>query len=495
MIKSTLLYNSPITKNIFSNLQKENKTIITEVSGKSISSFDFSNNILNVAKNLSDFWVRKNHSVVILAKDNILFWNLIISSILTWAQIVLLDPAMGQKVMIEKIKASKVTHIILEWILYDYLYVTKSEILKMDIEFVINSWSIFGNKYKKVKSLLQEITSEIIFQDADENLAALTVFTGGTTGNPKWVVHSLASIFQMLEKIKYFIWNTKVFYADMPHFLLLGLLTDACIISGPYNLKPKKLKKILEKFEIDTYFCPPYKYNYFIERNLKVPKTLQNMLLGSAPIYSWFLEKLLPLLENSQKVTCVYGMTEMLPIASVDVRENVTSKIEWVLLWDLLSDISYKIVDSELYVQWLHQMLHYLWYETKEMIATGDLVKVENNKLIMIGRKKDMIIKQEYNIYPWVYEPIISKIPGVFACALVWIYDEKINDERIILFLEISHSQEKFNRNYIINRLKSGEYSIDACALPDEIIFGIIPRIGRQEKIDKNKLREIYLRK
>jgi hypothetical protein len=55
MIKSTLLYNSPITKNIFSNLQKENKTIITEVSGKSISSFDFSNNILNVAKNLSDF--------------------------------------------------------------------------------------------------------------------------------------------------------------------------------------------------------------------------------------------------------------------------------------------------------------------------------------------------------------------------------------------------------------------------------------------------------
>lgn len=92
---------------------------------------------------------------------------------------------MGQKVIIEKIKASKVTHIILEGILYDYLYVTKSEILKMGIEFIINSWSIFGKKYKKVKSLLNENTSKIIFQDTDENLPAITVFTGGTTGNPK----------------------------------------------------------------------------------------------------------------------------------------------------------------------------------------------------------------------------------------------------------------------------------------------------------------------
>lgn len=55
MTNSIALYNSKITKNIFSNLEKENKTIITEITGKSISSFDFEHNILSVAKNLSDF--------------------------------------------------------------------------------------------------------------------------------------------------------------------------------------------------------------------------------------------------------------------------------------------------------------------------------------------------------------------------------------------------------------------------------------------------------
>lgn len=365
----------------------------------------------------------------------------------------------------------------------------------MDIDFFINSWSFFAWKNKKIKKLFKENNAQIEYIEANENSESITIFTWGTTGNPKWVVHSLGSIYKMLEKIKIFIIDTKIFYADMPHFLLLWLLTDAHIISGSYNIKPKKLQKILNKFQIDTYFCPPYKYNFFIEQSIKVSKSLRNILLGSAPIYTWFLEKLLPLLDETQQVTCIYGMTEMLPIAYIDARKKVAMKTEGDVLWDMLWDINYRIVEDELQVQGSHQMLHYLWCDTRSFIETWDLVNIQNGKLVMIGRKKDMIIKKDYNIYPWLYEPIISKIPGVFACALVWIYDEKINDERIILFLEISHSQEKFNRNYIINRLKSGEYSIDACALPDEIIFGMIPRIGRQEKIDKNKLREIYLRK
>jgi hypothetical protein len=85
---------------------------------------------------------------------------------------------MGKKIIIEKIKAAKVTHIIIEGILYDYLFFTKSEILKMDIVFIINSWSIFGRKYKKVSSLLKENKEEIIFSETDENLPAIIVFTG-----------------------------------------------------------------------------------------------------------------------------------------------------------------------------------------------------------------------------------------------------------------------------------------------------------------------------
>lgn len=481
------LYNSHITKNIFSNLEKENKTIITEINGKSISSLDFKNNIFNVAKNLSDLWINKNDIVVIFLRDNIVFSNLIISCILCGAQIILLDPVMGKKMMIDKIISSKVTHIFIEWILYDYLFMNISEIPKMDIEFFINGWSFFWYNNKKVKTLFQENKTEVEFLEADEGLESITVFTWWTTGNPKWVVHSLGSIYKMLDKIKYFVSGTKVFYADMPHFLLLWLLTDAHIITWPYNIKPKKLREILEKFQIDTYFCPPYKYNYFIENNLKVPKFLQNILLGSAPIYTWFLEKLLPLLDETQKVTCIYGMTEILPIAYIDGREKITTKVDGDLLWNLISDINYSIVENELHVQGPHQMSHYLWYEMKPFIETGDLIKIENEKLVMIGRKKDMIIRKEYNIYPSIYEPIISKIPWVTDCAMVGLYDENTNDEKVCLYIEWAYKWG--NEKDIIKKLKLWEFSIDEFALPDRIIFCTLPRIWRQNKIDKNKLR------
>lgn len=487
------LYNSKITKNIFSNLQKENKTIITEISGKSITSFDFKKNILNTAKNFSDFWLKKDDKIVILIKDNILFSNLIISSILCSAQIILLDPSMWQKLLLEKIKASKITHIVIEWFLYDFLYLTNRDILKLNIEFIIKWFSFFARKKKKLNSLLKENTNKFNFIVANENSPAITVFTGWTTWNPKWVVHSLSSIFQMLEKIKYFISDTKIFYADMPHFLLLGLLTDAHIISWPYNIKPKKLLEILNKFQIDTYFCPPYKYNYFIENNLQIPNTLTNILLGSAPIYIWFLKKLLPLLNEKQKVTCIYGMTEILPIAYIDGREKITTKVDGDLLGNFISDINYQIVKNELQVQAPHQMQHYLWYETKPFIETWDFVNIQNEKLVMIGRKKDMIIRKEYNIYPWIYEPIICQIPWVLHSAMVGIYNKTLNDEKIILFVEMWYSHKKYNKEYIINKLKFWEYSIDTYALPDEIIFCSLPRIGRQEKIDKNKLKKLFI--
>lgn len=73
-------------------------------------------------------------------------------------------------------------------------------------------------------------------------------------------------------------------------------------------------------------------------------------------------------------------------------------------------------------------------------------------------------------------------------------YMMKINDEKIILYVEMWYSHKSYDKNYVINKLKFWEYSIDKFAIPDEVIFWKLPRIGRQEKIDKNKLREIYIK-
>ena len=487
------LYNSKITTHIFSNLDKENKDIITQINWKSIKSFQYKENILNLAKNLSSFWLNTESKVAILVKNNINFSNIIISSILVWTTIVLLDPSMWKKILIEKIKSSKITHLFLEGILYDYLFLTKSEVLNLDLQIIIDWFSVFWFKKQKLRKLLNVNNTEVIFKDNDENKDCVIVFTGGTTWNPKWVIHSLFSIYQTLEKIRYFCKDTKVFYADMPHFLLLWLLTNSKVISWAYNIKPNVLKKIIEKFSIDTYFSPPYKYNYFIENNIKIPKVLNNILLWSAPIYKWFLKKIDNLLDENQRITCIYGMTEILPISYIDWREKLKIDIEWDLLWYILSDINHKIIKNELHVKWPHQLKWYLWYELNSYVQTWDLVKIIDDKLVMIWRKKDMIIKKEYNIYPSIFEPIISQIPWILASSMIWIYDENLNDEKIILFLELTNGYI-YNKKDIISFL-CWEYMIDKYALPDDIIFMKLPTIWRQNKIDKNKLRRWYIEK
>ena len=143
------LYNSKITTHIFSNLDKENKDIITQINWKSIKSFQYKENILNLAKNLSSFWLNTESKVAILVKNNINFSNIIISSILVWTTIVLLDPSMWKKILIEKIKSSKITHLFLEGILYDYLFLTKSEVLNLDLQIIIDWFSVFWFKKQK----------------------------------------------------------------------------------------------------------------------------------------------------------------------------------------------------------------------------------------------------------------------------------------------------------------------------------------------------------
>lgn len=486
-----MLSHSRLTQQIFYQLERENRVIIQEISWKKIIASYFKKQCLTLAQNISDT-LPENAKVVIFLRDSILFSELVVAHLLCGKEIILLDPEMGREVMQEKLKASQVTHIYIEGFVYDYFFLKGMNFSDEWRKIIILWWSFFAKNTLKLKHFMKENSMPVISEFINENIAAITVFTGGTTGNPKGVVHSYHSIFEMLSKIQDFIQDSKVYYADMPHFLLLWIVAGAEVISGPYTLSGKKLEEVFQKYEVDTYFSPPYKYNYFIEDQRKIPKTLRHILLGSAPIYTGFLQKLLPLLDETQKVTCVYGMTELLPIASIDGREKLKIQETGDVLWRLLPHIQYTFKEWEFLVSASHQMLHYLGSETTKYIETGDLVEMKKNLLIMKGRKKDMIIRKEYNIYPWVYEPIISKIPGVSASAMFGVYDEKVHDERVILALEIEKSQIPYNTKDIIYMLKSGIYSIDTYALPDEIIFCNIPRSGRQQKIDKKLLKKQY---
>lgn len=488
-----ILYNSHITEKIFENLKiLGSEASITTIVWSSIVGMDLAEDILTIARNLSQYGIKKGDRVALLVKDNILFTQIIVSSMLCGGTIVLLDPAMGRQMMREKIIAAWVKYIFIEGIYYDALFLSWFWLGDLGVEYIIHGISFLWFSYENTRRLTSKNNIDFIYEFIEDTAECMLVFTGGTTGNPKWVIHTVWSLLATAKNIWWLIHDSHIFYADMPHFLLLGLLMWVKIIAGSQDISWSKFVKILEKYKVDTYFSPPYRYNYALEHSILLPKTLKNILLGSAPVHSSFLRRFELIASHVPHIICIYGMTEVLPIATIDAREKMIKVSGWDILWYTLPCIEYILLEKELLIKSDVHTASYLWEWVYNYIPTGDLVIVEDNMIILQWRKKDMIIRKEYNIYPWIYEVSIMNIPRVSEVAMVGIYDEHISDEKIILFIEMLPNSKIYSEKDILSLLSWWEHSIDSYALPDEIFFLDLPRKWRQKKIDKQELKNIY---
>ena len=134
----------------------------------------------------------------------------------------------------------------------------------------------------------------------------------------------------------------------------------------------------------------------------------------------------------------------------------------------------------QLYARYFHEGIR------TEYHHTGDMGYIDpNGYLILTGRKKDMIIRGNFNIYPGIYEEIIRRIEGVDDCALIGIWNESKDDEEVLLVVE----SKKLTADHVRKDITTGDHAIDRQALPDKIIMMRLPRSGRQNKVDKKVLR------
>ncbi len=492
-------YISPLLDEILSNLKKEDKAIIIDaINGKEMYSFELLERIQNLSSNMQKIWFTKGNLAVIFIRNSIDFITIVLATILSGWKVALLDPWMWQKLLHEKLHLLSPDYIFIDWLLYDLLSLPfLSRILRKQLKnldgaittipnnIIISGLTIFGRKYSRLDDLYKP-SFQKIYEKIHEDEDAIIVFTWWTTGKPKWVVHSLRSLHNTIAITKNIIWDTRVFYADLPHFILIGIMCNSLVIASKEGVSNEKFLQILKKYKVDTIFSSPFKFLDFIEKNITMPSTLTKIFLGSTPIYKSFLMKIKSI--TSAKIICIYGMTEILPIAFIDGDEKLKINSDNDLLWQFISGVDYKIVRNELYLKWIHLFKNYLFQKHSEWHATGDLVKIEHGNLIMMGRKKDMIIRKNYNIYPSLYESIISSIPWVRTCALIGFYRDLSEDEEIILFIE-NETWYSFLEKEIFKLLRHWEYSIDEFAIPNRIFFQKIPLIGRQKKIDKWSLR------
>ncbi|MFC1930500.1 class I adenylate-forming enzyme family protein, partial [Chloroflexota bacterium] len=121
------------------------------------------------------------------------------------------------------------------------------------------------------------------------------------------------------------------------------------------------------------------------------------------------------------------------------------------------------------------------WYKL------GDLGKLdENGNLMVVGRKKDIIIRGGQNIYPIEIETLLSTHPSVADVAVVAMPDT-IMGEKVCAFV-VTKSGRELTFYEMVQFLK--DQNVAAFKLPERLeIIDQMPMAGEQ-KIDKKLLRQ-----
>jgi acyl-CoA synthetase (AMP-forming)/AMP-acid ligase II len=329
--------------------------------------------------------------------------------------------------------------------------------------------------------------------------AVFVVFTSGTTADPRAVVHtarSAAAVFDAAHLISE-LDRDAVVVTDQLHSALPALLAGSRVVIPPTGARPGEVVRLLHHSRATHAFAVPSDLRRVIthctQNSLAFPETIRQLVLGAGPVERSLLAALRPLLPAAARVVSVYGLTEMAPVACVDMAEKLSWESDGDLVGHPLPDAHVRVDErGELWVHGDRMCGRYLGGAALTEVATGDLARIDGaGRVVLLGRSKDMIIRGKYNIYPALFEEKIAGVPGVARCAMIGVWDTRAEDERVVLVAEPAAGETDAVRlRRRVERALQREALVADWALPDEVVVMALPESGRAHKVDRNALRE-----
>jgi malonyl-CoA/methylmalonyl-CoA synthetase len=280
--------------------------------------------------------------------------------------------------------------------------------------------------------------------------ACLMLYSSGTTGRPKGVVHTQANLASSLRALQE-CWRftpDDVLVNALPLFHIHGLsfATQLSLLTGSCMLMEESFhpRRTLEAVGQGTVLMAiPTFYYSFLERPefptlAKDWSHVRLFTCGSAPIRP----EVLPELESKlgRPVINRYGMTEAhvitsLPLGGPWPQGSVGLPLAGIEVRVVQEDGTTGQPDEVGSVQLRGPNLFREYWRrpdaTSDAFAsgwfdTGDLgCRDANGFLTLVGRKHDLIITSGFNVYPQVVERVINECPGVRESAVVGVPDKK----------------------------------------------------------------------
>jgi long-subunit acyl-CoA synthetase (AMP-forming) len=176
----------------------------------------------------------------------------------------------------------------------------------------------------------------------------------------------------------------------------------------------------------------------------------------------------------------VYALTEMFPVAVVSAQEKASFDGEGDLVGRLLPGVTAEVDDGgQLLLAGPNACDRYLGEAPMAWVATGDIGRVEGDRVVLAGRAKDMVLRRAENIYPGLYEPSLH-VPGVALAVLVGVPDHD-GDERLVALVETAPGADQRRVHAALRPVLARM----GTARPDAVVFARIPLAGRSRKPDR----------
>lgn len=315
--------------------------------------------------------------------------------------------------------------------------------------------------------------------------SGLVLFSSGTSGDPKGMLHNLPNLLNRFERIK-----------PREDRTLQLLLMDhiggidaslRCLLSGstliiPDTLTPDAVGQSIQKHRVNVLPASPTFLNLMFISGIHKKydcRSLEVIAYGAEPMPQNLLHRLakaFPKAALQQK----FGTSET---GAVRIQSEANESL-FFRIQD--PDTQWQIIDKELWLKTPSRIIGYINSEQDSLEAdgwyrTGDLVEEsESGAIRIVGRKSDLINVGGQKVHPSEIESIINELPNLDSCR-VFAEPHPITGQQIAC--EIFSTNEQDPREWKRTLRQHCRGRLEAWKIPSQITISSTPAMNERLKI------------
>jgi long-chain acyl-CoA synthetase len=264
------------------------------------------------------------------------------------------------------------------------------------------------------------VTNPLLLRLSERKNPGLIIFSSGSTGAPKAILHDLDAILGKFQKVRQK--KTTLTFLLFDHIggidTMLSTFGSGGTVVTVRQRTPELVAKAIEEHRVHTLPTSPTFLNLFLisgvwqERDLS---SLKVIAYGTEPMPESTLKRLHEIFPDVSLVQ-TYGMSELGVLRS----RSKSSESLWIKFTG--EEFQTKVVDGLLWVKADTAMLGYLnapgLFDADGWLNTQDAVEVDGEYLRILGRASDLINVGGQKVYPAEVENALLQLDNVEEVAV-----------------------------------------------------------------------------